>query len=109
MSWLAIRLQAEARLADRFADALMEAGALSVSCDDADAGTSEETAQFAEPGLEVAGVWARNILTALVPTNVSPHTLVQTACQTCAIEVPSFSVSTVEDQDWVRSTQEQFE
>ncbi len=109
MSWLAIRLQAEARLAETFADALMEAGALSVSCDDADAGTSEETAQFAEPGLEVAGAWSRNILTAMIPTDVSPHALVETACHTCAIEVPPFSVSTVEDQDWVRSTQAQFE
>jgi ribosomal protein L11 methyltransferase len=109
MAWLAIRLHAEADAADAVADALIEAGALSVSCADADAGTTAEASQFAEPGLGQPHPWRRNILTALVAEDASPESIVAAAAHSCGIEAPRFSVSLVEDEDWVRRTQLQFE
>ena len=48
--WISVTLQADAARAEALSDALMEAGALSVSIEDADAGTDAETPQFGEPG-----------------------------------------------------------
>ncbi len=109
MAWLAIRLYAEAGVAEAIADALIEAGALSVSCDDADAGTPDEAAQFAEPGTGPAQPWRRNLLTALVDQRADPRAIVECAAEACAIPPPSFETSVVEDEDWVRRTQLQFE
>ncbi len=109
MAWLAIKLHAEARTADAIADALIEAGALSVSCDDADAGTADEAAQFGEPGLDPAQPWRRNLLTALVDADASPGNIVAEAARACGIKPPSFECSVVEEEDWVRRSQLQFE
>jgi ribosomal protein L11 methyltransferase len=109
MAWLAIRLHAEADDADALADALIEAGALSVTCDDADAGTPDEAAQFAEPGLEAPCAWPRNVLTALVPADANAETIVAAAALSCGLATPPYAVAAVMDEDWVRSTQAQFE
>lgn len=109
MAWLAIRLHAEADDADALADALIEAGALSVTCDDADAGTPDEAAQFAEPGLEAPRAWPRNVLTALVPADASAEAIVAAAALSCGLATPSYTIAAVKDEDWVRSTQAQFE
>ena len=109
MAWLAIKLHAEADAADAVADALIEAGALSVTCDDAEAGTAAEASQFAEPGLAPPRPWRLNILTALVPQDADPGSIVAAAAAACGMEVPGFSVSPVDDDDWVKRTQRQFE
>ncbi len=109
MAWLAIKLFADARVAEALADALMEAGALSVSCDDADAGTPAEAPQFAEPGESAAHPWQRNVLTAIVPADCAPGEIVAAASLVCGIIPPAFENSVVEDEDWVRRTQLQFE
>ncbi len=51
MAWLSLKLAAEGDQAEILADALMDAGALSVSIEDRDAGTEAELPQFGEPGL----------------------------------------------------------
>jgi ribosomal protein L11 methyltransferase len=109
MAWLSIRLHAEAEDADALADALIEAGALSVSCDDADAGTPGEAAQFAEPGLEAPRAWPRNILTALVPADADAQAIITSAASACGLAPPAYTAAAVQDEDWVRSTQAQFE
>jgi ribosomal protein L11 methyltransferase len=108
MAWLAIKLFADARVAEALADALIEAGALSVSCDDADAGTPAEAPQFAEPGENSAQPWQRNVLTALVASDSMPATIVAEAADACGIAPPGFEASIVENEDWVRLTQRQF-
>ena len=50
MSWLSVTLEADCAHAEGLADALMEAGALSATIEDAAAGTAEEKPQFGEPG-----------------------------------------------------------
>jgi ribosomal protein L11 methyltransferase len=109
MAWLAIRLFADASVAESLADALIEAGAISVSCDDADAGTPAEAPQFAEPGERSARSWQRNLLTALVASDTQPAAIVAEAALRCGIVPPSFEISIVKDEDWVRRTQLQFE
>ena len=109
MAWLAIKLHAESEAAEALSDALLEAGAVSVSFDDADAGTPEEAAQFAEPGQAPPRAWQRNLLTALVAIGERPADIVAKAARECGLAIPPFSVSEVEDEDWVRSTQAQFE
>jgi len=109
MAWLAIKLHAEAGAAEAIVDALIEAGALSVSWDDADAGTTDETAQFGEPGMEPAKPWRRSLLTALVDAHASPREIVAEAARACGIALPPFECSVVEDEDWLRLTQRQFE
>ncbi len=109
MAWLAIKLHADARNAEEMADALIEAGALSVSCDDADAGTPDEAAQFDEPGMGSAQPWRRNLLTALAEAGADPREVVAEAARACGIAPPAFECSVVEEEDWVRLTQLQFE
>jgi len=109
MAWLAIRLHAEADAADAVADALIEAGALSVSCEDAEAGTTAEDSQFGEPGLGPPRPWRHNTLTALISEDASPESIVAAAALSCGIKAPRFLVSRVDDEDWVRRTQAQFE
>jgi ribosomal protein L11 methyltransferase len=49
--WISVTLQADADRAEALSDALMEHGALSVSIEDADAGTEARAPQFGEPGM----------------------------------------------------------
>ena len=109
MAWVAIRLLAAADHAEELSDALIEAGALSVTCDDADAGTPVEAPQFGEPGIDAPGVWPRNVLTALLPTDADAESIVATAAGICGLPQPTYTTALVEDEDWVRTTQAQFE
>ena len=109
MAWLAIRLQAVADHTEALSDALIEAGALSVTCDDADAGTPAEAPQFGEPGIDAPRVWPRNILTALVPADADVASIIAIAANACGLPLPAYTTTQVEDEDWVRTTQAQFE
>jgi len=109
MAWLSITLHADADAAESLADALVEAGALSVTVDDADAGTPDEAAQFAEPGLAAPRPWRHNVLTVLMESDADPAAVLAAAAHACGQAMPQFSVAAVADQDWVRATQAQFE
>ncbi len=50
MAWQNICFLTDASHAEPMCDALLEAGALSASIEDADAGTPDEQPQFGEPG-----------------------------------------------------------
>jgi ribosomal protein L11 methyltransferase len=130
MSWLSASLVTDARHAEPLADALSEAGALSTSIEDADAGSAAESPQFDEPGevrpIEAIG-WARSKVIALFdPASLfaagasdSDSATVQRANlqeifdrATLAVGIdapPPIEVTVVEEQDWVRLTQSQFE
>ncbi|HWZ48482.1 MAG TPA: 50S ribosomal protein L11 methyltransferase, partial [Herbaspirillum sp.] len=51
MSWTEIVVEVARNQAESLSDALMEAGALSVSVEDADLGTAAEQPLFGEPGM----------------------------------------------------------
>ena len=60
---------------ERWSDALLDAGALSVQAEDADADSPDERALFGEPGMPVeqAG-WQRTRLRALLAESATPLT-----------------------------------
>lgn len=95
-------------------DALLDAGALSASLEDADAGTPAEDPLFDEPGHNPAPDralgWQRSRVIALVAASDDPAQIVEAARLAAGLSaLPDFSVRAVEDADWVRLTQSQFE
>ncbi len=91
-------------------DALMEIDALAVSVEDADADTDAEKALFGEPGMPApkAG-WQRSSVKALFPTELEATECVTLLlAQDWAEHVHVQGIQAVEEQDWVRLTQSQF-
>jgi ribosomal protein L11 methyltransferase len=94
---------------DALTDALLAAGALSVDVADAHGGTALEQAAFGEPGT-AAKAWDRSRLSVLFEAQADAGRALAAACCTCAIDLPGdVKQSEVDDQDWVRLTQAQFQ
>jgi len=106
MAWVSLKLAADGEGAEALADALMEAGALSVSIEDRDAGTAAEQAQFGEPGLDDPKAWQRNWVVALLEADADVDALIAKLKLPAELER---EVEVVPEQDWVRLTQSQFE
>ena len=104
--WLSLKLAANQEEAEALADVLMDAGALSVSIEDRDAGTAAELPQFGEPGLADPQAWSRNWVEALLDAEVELPALFARLGLAADHE---HQVLRVEEQDWVRLTQSQFE
>lgn len=84
MPWLALTLQVERAAADAFSDALLDAGAQSVT-------------------LEEGGA-----VVAIVSMADDSHALVAGAARASGIAAPRFSIERLDDRDWVRASQAQF-
>jgi ribosomal protein L11 methyltransferase len=95
---------------DAWSDALLEAGAVSVSIEDDDSDTADEVALYGEPGLGPARpAWRNNRVTVLVDESADAERLVETVARSFGREAPAISRRRpVEDRDWVRQTQSQF-
>jgi len=106
VSWVSLKLAADGDQAEALADALMEAGALSVSIEDRDAGTEDEAPQFGEPGLDDPKAWRRNWVVALLEANTDVPGLIAGLGLPADIE---HEIEAVPEQDWVRLTQSQFD
>ena len=111
--WISVTLQAEADKAEALSDALMEAGALSVSIEDADAGTEAERPQFGEPGHLPTALWDHSRVIALFDAAADAAELgamLAEAARAAGFDaVPPFSTETVAEQNWVQLTQSQFD
>ncbi|MBC7683662.1 MAG: 50S ribosomal protein L11 methyltransferase, partial [Bdellovibrionales bacterium] len=110
MSWTEVVIEIARDHAEALSDALMEAGALSVSVEDADEGTDQERPLFGEPGMEPAeAAWEHSRVVALTDVDADQAGIVAEAAAAIGLaEAPAFSVRDVSDQDWVRLTQSQF-
>ncbi|MDR1854256.1 MAG: 50S ribosomal protein L11 methyltransferase [Azoarcus sp.] len=107
--WFSVALRADADRAEALSEALMEAGALSVAIEDADAGTAAETPQFGEPGDAPASLWSHSKVVALFEPDADLDAAVQSAALAAGLsETPPFTREQVAEQDWVRLTQSQF-
>ena len=97
--------------AEALSEALFDLGALSVSVEDADADTPEEQPIFGEPGHEPTRLaWNRSRVVALLADDADPALLVAAAANEIKLTpLPAYTVREVEEQDWVRVTQSQFE
>lgn len=110
MPWLEANFFTDATHAEPLCDALLEAGALSACIEDADAGTPAEQPQFGEPGSLTTPGWARSRLVSLFEADADLAGIISRAAAAIGLDaVPDFSVSTVEEQNWVQLTQSQFE
>lgn len=105
LTLLALSSRAEA-VSDRL---LEEPGALSVTVEDADAGTADEQPMFGEPGQSLdRAAWHRSVVTALFAdanaAEQAAHRLL--ACDGDKVRVQG--IEPLAERDWVRLTQAQF-
>jgi ribosomal protein L11 methyltransferase len=87
VAWLSIALELDPVQAEALSEALMEAGAESVA-------------------LDPAGSQMR--LTALAAPGADAGALVAAAASAAALPLPAFTVTPLQDEDWVRRSQSQF-
>ncbi len=111
MSWTEIVIEVAREHAEALSDALIENGALSVSVEDADEGTDAEQPLFGEPGMEPKeAAWEHSRVVALTNDDADRDFIVAAAAQAVGIKaMPKYTERKVEDEDWVRLTQSQFE
>lgn len=110
MAWLNLSVRAEASYAEALSEALLERGALSVDMLDADADTPDEQAIFGEPGEPTSSVWQHNLVNALFESDVAVAAIFQDSCAALGIHnLPEHRIETLEESDWVRLTQAQFD
>lgn len=98
--------------AEALSDALIEAGVLSVSVEDADGDTDAEQPLFGEPGLEPdVQAWRNNRVVALLPDGLDPEQILEQVRESGAADYRGgdWALRDVPDADWVRLTQAQFQ
>ncbi len=109
MPWQSITLQLAEREAEALSEALLEAGAVSVAIEDAQAGSARETPQYAEPEWDAPAAWRLNRLEVLLEADADADRILREAAQAAGIGAPSaLRQQRVDDTDWVRSSQAQF-
>lgn len=109
MAWIQATIDTDSKVAERLADALMESGALSAAIEDAYAGTPQEEPIFGEPGEPVDRLWSQSRIIVLFEHDADPALLIAAAANACQLPLPHFVTERIEEQDWVRLTQSQFE
>jgi len=106
VTFAALVLEVEGEEVDSLSDALLDAGALSVSCENARAETAAQVPHFDGSGESVS--WPRVKLTALCKVQAEPEQLLLRACNLAGIAVPVHELRSVPDEDWVARSREQF-
>ena len=108
--WVNVSIRTRAELAEALSEALLERGALSVSVEDADAGTERETPQFGEPGSPATPLWANSKVVALFESAPDLIGIVAAAAHEVGLDdLPDMELEDVAEQNWVQLTQAQFE
>lgn len=110
MPWQSITLQLAGREAEALSEALLEAGAVSVAIEDAQAGTTREVAQYAEPDWDAPSAWRLNRLEVLLEADADVDRILSEAARAAGIGAPSaLRRESIDDTDWVRRCEAQFE
>jgi len=110
MSWQNVSFLTDASHAEPMCDALLEAGALSASIEDADAGTPDEQPQFGEPGSVTTPGWNHSKVVVLLEPDADVAAILGEAAKAIGLPgVPEFSVEPLAEQNWVQLTQSQFD
>ena len=108
MPYRALRFDASASSAERWADALLAAGALSVDIADARADTPTESPRYGEPGETALAPWPVSRLCALFDATVDAEAALASAAAWLDEPPPAHGLAAIADADWVRKTQAQF-
>ncbi|MGE5945460.1 MAG: 50S ribosomal protein L11 methyltransferase, partial [Betaproteobacteria bacterium] len=110
MGWQSVSFLTDAAHAEPVCDALLEAGALSASIEDADAGTPNEQPQFGEPGSVNSPGWLHSRVVALFEAEDDVAAMLAVAARAAGLAgSPDFAVEPVAEQNWVQLTQAQFD
>ncbi|MBI4986253.1 MAG: 50S ribosomal protein L11 methyltransferase [Rhodocyclales bacterium] len=108
--WISAALLTDAAHAEALSEALLGHGALSVSVEDADAGTERETPQFGEPGSPATPLWVTSRVVALFEPGDDLAGRIAAAAREAGIsELPEIELGEVAEENWVQLTQAQFE
>ncbi|WP_235839895.1 50S ribosomal protein L11 methyltransferase [Derxia lacustris] len=101
--------------AEALGDAMLDAGALSVTVEDADLDTDAEAPIFGEPGLEPqVAAWTNNLMVVLIDAGESAeHAALALEARLAEVyagrQPQREAIRLVDEQDWVRATQAQFD
>ncbi len=113
MSFLALEFDANAADAERWADALLDAGALAVDTADPHVGSEREIARYGEPNSTTAptaaDLWPVCRLSALFGKDADAVNALAKVSAVLGAAVPAYTIATIADDDWVRKTQQQFQ
>lgn len=103
-----VSIPVEQSLAEIFSDALMDCGAVSSAIEDAYAGTVDEQPIFGEPDMPQQ-LWQKSRVIALFDADAKVVTIMQEAADIAGLVLPEYEIEHLEEQDWVRLTQSQFD
>ena len=109
MSWVSLIIKVDDAHAEILSEALLEQGALSVDIHDAAAGTEREQLLFGEPGAPAEQIWQNAEVTALFAKDTDIAAVILAIEHSVRVPIqPSYRLEDIEEQDWVRVTQSQF-
>jgi ribosomal protein L11 methyltransferase len=109
MAWISLKIEAQDHTADLISDTLMALGALSAIIEDANAETIDEQPIFGEPGDPPPGIWQQNLVSALFDEGVDVNDIIAKLHHKTRLSNLPFTTEVIEEQDWVRATQSQFD
>ncbi|MGB2832257.1 MAG: 50S ribosomal protein L11 methyltransferase [Methylotenera sp.] len=109
MAWISLKIEAQDHTADLISDTLMAQGALSAVIEDANADTLDEQPIFGEPGDPPPGIWQQNLVSALFDEGVDIAAVMAKLQKKTQLGHLQFSTEIIQEQDWVRATQSQFD
>ena len=108
MGWVSLIINAQDNTAELISDTLMEIGALSAVIEDANAETIDEQPIFGEPGDPPPGIWQKNLVSAMFDSNANIDQIMVDLHDKTHLSNLQYSTQMIEEQDWVRATQSQF-
>jgi len=109
MAWVSLKIEAQQNTADLISDTLMAQGALSAIIEDANAYTLDEQPIFGEPGDPPPGIWQQNLVSALFDEGVDVAKVMADLQGKTKLNKLQYSTEVIQEQDWVRATQSQFD
>ncbi|MDP2229453.1 50S ribosomal protein L11 methyltransferase [Methylotenera sp.] len=109
MAWVSLKIEAQDNTADLISDTLMTQGALSAIIEDANADTLDEQPIFGEPGDPPPGIWQQNLVSALFDEGIDVVKVMADLQQQTKLHNLQYTTEIIQEQDWVRATQSQFE
>ena len=109
MAWVSLKIEAQDNTADLISDTLMGLGALSAIIEDANADTLDEQPIFGEPGDPPPGIWQQNLVSALFDEGIDVSKIMADLQHETKLANLQYSTESIQEQDWVRATQSQFD
>ncbi|MDD3266925.1 MAG: 50S ribosomal protein L11 methyltransferase [Burkholderiales bacterium] len=108
MSFQQLKININSDLAEKISDIFFDLEALSVSIEDQYEGTELEQPIFNEPGMEVEKLWEHSTVVVLLSEDTDLDIVIKNAKDELGHDF-TYILENIDDQDWVRLTQSQFE